>query len=1159
MLTEGMKELDGEALESGNKENDEEDYLDEYGNLKEDTKEVGVENVGKESDTKKKTKKDTKNFTKSSKEKGKKNPNKNYSDGWKDLDSEVTETEQGKEYVSSRVKIPDWKLMFPRDSSLDWYEQETFLFKQCQARAGQLTPESGAQWMAYQNFLSLVTEEQEEFNRFTRDVYQPTPSSVGEDHRKYVTEHRAARLPRALSLPRWWTKLRDVRLAGASEEQVCALTLEQTLIELGTRPKANLPCLIRNVRGTKTCHGMSLPSQYLRMVHKVPPDPSVQPGTIGLTRGQERRKRLLGESQAADPDMEVKVDSSKYLYKESCIDDVNCALLAQLVVPDVIVSTAAIKCLMDNHRPHFNKTWEIPFVVRTFQSQVDTRTVVIFGKPLLSREVTDEDFSVLAHKIAVQVGLFQRDWEAMAVKKTKLKQPERVSPEEDLFGSSDVCMEELEVFGDVSKTKSLVSLYQKAAADEDVIAQVDGGDTDSDELVISESPRRSKRMRMKEKTSESESEQRAGVRGRGKKKGSSSQTVRRSTRSNASQGETSAVQKDLFGPDTSLESDELLDYEPDEIPKTGPSHRPSFHPSSSSDDDESNDDDVQSLLQKKIELAKESEQAATKAESEAHSTSSSSEEDEEETKALLEKKLQAIRASAGGSVEEKKNSDSSSQESSDSEDEGQNLFQKKMAAMMVKDTKTAEEIEEKVEEMVTEESEEVLPPASSPKKKVQRILSSESEEETGEKEKEAVPDPITKKLAELGRENVDVKKLQKKISLEKKLKIMSEQKQRKISVQNEDRDQRVSQRNQSEVAADKEEEKEEETSDEKSLRKLLPTSSDSEEEEGRFDKFSGSRTDGSQPNLLDNLLTGQNKLLSSDGRKRVEEKPQKSQAVFEKMSVVAPGLPGEQVKPPLPGTNVSYRLWRLYDKAGLGGRDKGLRVVVRSKVAGVTKEDRVVTPSVKVEHQSEFGAEQVTASQVTREWISTLVRPNSSLSRVRVLPSSKLVMIEEKSLPELTAECRKLNSDPGKQLVNLFNIFSELKTQKAGQYILKHSSKTGAFCEVYEVAGEEKAGAGVLDLHKMYSTLQPGDTVPGKLPYCPIDPSVVTPWHTVNGRVPATFQPAGDRPRASNRGRGGGRGGRGGARGGGRGGGAQGGDKGGRGGKGRGRGRGKKQ
>ena len=140
MLTEGMKELDGEALESGNKENDEEDYLDEYGNLKEDTKEVEVENVGKESDTKKKTKKDTKNITKSSKEKGKKNPNKNYSDGWKDLDSEVTETEQGKEYVSSRVKIPDWKLMFPRDSSLDWYEQETFLFKQCQARAGQLTP-----------------------------------------------------------------------------------------------------------------------------------------------------------------------------------------------------------------------------------------------------------------------------------------------------------------------------------------------------------------------------------------------------------------------------------------------------------------------------------------------------------------------------------------------------------------------------------------------------------------------------------------------------------------------------------------------------------------------------------------------------------------------------------------------------------------------------------------------------------------------------------------------------------------------------------------------------------------------------------------------------------------------------------------------------------
>ena len=47
MQTEGMKDLnDGEAPESGNKENEEEDYLDEYGNLKDDT--IEVKNICKD-------------------------------------------------------------------------------------------------------------------------------------------------------------------------------------------------------------------------------------------------------------------------------------------------------------------------------------------------------------------------------------------------------------------------------------------------------------------------------------------------------------------------------------------------------------------------------------------------------------------------------------------------------------------------------------------------------------------------------------------------------------------------------------------------------------------------------------------------------------------------------------------------------------------------------------------------------------------------------------------------------------------------------------------------------------------------------------------------------------------------------------------------------
>ena len=1165
MQTEGLMDVAGQTpvnKDNQKEEEEEEDYLDEYGNLKEDA--VEVKKVENEKERKGKSKEDTKKakeVAKPRREKDDKKPSKKLlSEGWKDLDSLPTESEESRRFVKSRVMMPDNKLMFPRNSSLNWYEQETFLYKQSQARSGQLSPACGPQWTAYQNFASLVSEEQEEFNKFTRDNFHPTPICVCEEHRRYVTEHRAARLARPLSLPRWWTKLRDVRLASASEEQLCSLTVEQTLLELGSRPKANIPCLIRNFHGKKTCHSLSLPSQYLRMIHKVPPDPSIKPGTIGLTRGQDRRQRQLGESQAVET--EEKVDTSKFLYKESCIDDPNCSLLAQLVVPNIIVSAAAIKCLMDNHRPHFNKTWEIPFVVRTFQSEVDTRTVVILGKPLLSREVTDEDFCVLAHKVAIQVGLFQRDWEAQIAKKAKQQKPiARESPVENLFGETDVSMEDLEVFGGNLNTKPLSGLFKEEAAGKDVISQLDGGDTDSDDdqLVISDSPRRSTRERKRVSESEPARGSRGRGRGRGRAKGASTQVVRRSRRRNDKD------KASVPGMDISLEED-LLDFEPEE------NSNPKDESSSSDDDNSANPEDVKMMLHQKLSLAKHlSPATAAMIKSLDVSSNSSEEEEDDDPAALMKKKLRAVKQNDMKPVGELKSS--SSEESSDSEDmEAQDLLQRKMAAIM-KDSNNSQtkEIEKDKTEMakeetdndssqlmeveekeVLEESDDEVTKYSSPNKKVKRVVSSDSEEEMEVKElvkaAETEQDPIAKKLAELGREKVNVKKLQKKMSLEKKLKIMSDLKQKKTSLQNADRDQRVSQRNKGYSSKDEhqsDQEEAKEISPKNTPGKSPPSSSDSEGEEGRFDKFSSSNTgnEASEKNLLDNLLTGQNKLLTLDGRRKVEERPQQSSAVFQSMFSVAPGLPPvDQFKPPLPGTNVSYRLWRLYDKVAPAGREKGLRVLVRSKVAGVTKEDRLVTPSVKVEHQSHFGAEQVTASQVTREWVATLLRPASTLCRVRVLPDSKIAMIEEKSLPDLTTESRKLQSDPGRQLVNLFNAFSELTKLKAGQYILKHSSKTGAFCEVYEAAEEanDKPGAGgLLDLHKMYSTLQPGHTVPGKLPYCPIDTGVVTPWHLVNGRVPGTFEPEGERPSSNKRGRGGGRGGA----------------RGGRGGKGRGRGK----
>ena len=902
----------------------------------------------------------------------------------------------------------------------------------------------------------------------------------------------------------------------------------------------------------------------------------------------------MGDAGAVNHNTSVMVDNTKFLHKESCVDDPNCANLAQLLVPDVIISVSSLKCLMDNHQPSLAKTWDIPFVVRTFKSDVDSRTVVIFGKPLVAREVTDEDCALLACKVAVKVALFKRAWEV------KIDQPDEemkaISPVEDLFGDSNVDIDDLEVFG----TENKVWDETLNVVEGETLVQVDGGvdsESEDENLVINDdmedvSPiRRSSRLQKKDQSPTQEAK---------------------------NPGISNSLDQ--------MNKEEELDYEPDD------DNNDNGKSSDTSSDSEVEDKETAKALfmaklnaghaAKKIELTESSEGLINLNNSNKEgSSASSSESDDDCGQLLLQKKmlmLNAISTSpktrtqdqeqeegrSSASEKEKVNEENSS--SSEEDDDGQLLMQKKM--MMMKQAIESPKVSTPPQMNVS-----VVPPASSPEqtklasedqktepppemevdteevtspKKKPKVISSSSDSEDDEE----LDDPVGVKLTELGRENVDRMKLKRKMEIESKLKGMKALHEEKLKNQNIKRSSRIQQRKekkelQDESAGDKTEGEQEQVTprrsrrktqtevkrkeemlsnevplkskEESSLKKMsesvprkktkqeLFSDSDSDEE-GRFSKFSKSDNQ-SKGNLLDTLLTGQNKLLTCDQRKLPHPAPsQPAPSVCQTVTEVAQGLPPiDKFKPPLDGCNVSYRMWKLQNKSP-GTRGRTFRCIVRSKVAGMTKEGTVVTPSVKLEHQPSFGAETVTASQASREWIATLVRPNSILARVRVTPDKTIAMVEEKTLPQLTQESRNVGSDPSKQLSNIYNIFSELTQLGAGQYILRHSGKTGAFCDVLEAketdgtasAGWTATKAGHIDLHKLYTTLQPGDTVPGRVAFSPIDVSVLTPWHRVNGRVPATFEPAGSRKSGGGRGRGRGRG---------------------RGGRGRGRGKGQQQ
>ena len=214
MMTEGLKTVDkdkgvsrdsilgADEIDSNNKDDDDGDYLDEYGNLKEDRNSNVEKSNGNIS-----TVVEVKENIKAVSDKNASTPDKRqnrYNAGWKDLDNvSNSESRDGqikeKRFVKSAVIAPDAvnKLMFPRSSSLTWQEQERFIYNHFTLlKQGKLGPHSGDQWTFYQNFLELVREEQEEFATFTREVYSPTPAAslLTEDQRKYVTEVRSSLL-----------------------------------------------------------------------------------------------------------------------------------------------------------------------------------------------------------------------------------------------------------------------------------------------------------------------------------------------------------------------------------------------------------------------------------------------------------------------------------------------------------------------------------------------------------------------------------------------------------------------------------------------------------------------------------------------------------------------------------------------------------------------------------------------------------------------------------------------------------------------------------------------------------------------------------------------------------------------------------------------------
>ncbi|XP_062945703.1 little elongation complex subunit 2 isoform X2 [Cynocephalus volans] len=157
----------------------------------------------------------------------------------------------------------------------------------------------------------------------------------------------------------------------------------------------------------------------------------------------------------------------------------------------------------------------------------------------------------------------------------------------------------------------------------------------------------------------------------------------------------------------------------------------------------------------------------------------------------------------------------------------------------------------------------------------------------------------------------------------------------------------------------------------------------------------------------------------------------------------------------------------------------------------------------KVEYQACYGVEALTESELCRLWTESLLHSNCSFYVGHIDAfTSKLFLLEEITSEELKEKLSAL------KISSLFNILQhilkKLSSLQEGSYLLSHAAEDSSLL-IYKTS-DGKVTRTAYNLHKTHCSL-PGVPSTLSVPWVPLDPSLLLPYHIHHGRIPCTFPP----------------------------------------------------
>ncbi|XP_053175206.1 little elongation complex subunit 2 [Scomber japonicus] len=199
--------------------------------------------------------------------------------------------------------------------------------------------------------------------------------------------------------------------------------------------------------------------------------------------------------------------------------------------------------------------------------------------------------------------------------------------------------------------------------------------------------------------------------------------------------------------------------------------------------------------------------------------------------------------------------------------------------------------------------------------------------------------------------------------------------------------------------------------------------------------------------------------------------------------------------------NLLYKIYSLQD----------LLLMVRSSVslthtrrAGSSKNQYVpVHVLPKLEYQLSYGVECLSSTEACQLWTETVLH-SSTVSYIAHINAHTSKVAQLRKLPDDWKQNISCGFKPSKSLNILHHLLKKLVGLEEGQYLMAH--KAGEpFVTLFKTANG-KVSRGLYNLQQVHSTV-PQPPASGLVPWIPVDPAVVLPFHQKHSRVPCTFPP----------------------------------------------------